>query len=110
VKQFRQETCDKLEAKLADKGEKLSDLLLLYPPLCTVRSAIIEHLSLGMCLILIYSLNISHCSDLVFSYSTYLSFIMIEIYNRQHYILELQFKSSSIKSIFSNNSSEKSTS
>lgn len=46
VKQFRQETCDKLEAKLADKGEKLSDLLLLYPPLCTVRSAIIEHLSL----------------------------------------------------------------
>lgn len=46
VKQFRQETCDKLEVKLNDKGEKLSDLLLLYPPLCTVRSAIIEHLSL----------------------------------------------------------------
>ena len=48
VKQFRQETCDKLEVKLNDKGEKLSDLLLLYPPLCTVRSAIIEHLSLGL--------------------------------------------------------------
>ena len=48
MKQFRQETCDKLEAKLTDKGEKLSDLLLLYPPLCTVRSAIIEHLSLGL--------------------------------------------------------------
>ena len=47
VKQFRQDTCDKLEVKLIEKGEKLSDLLLLYPPLCTVRSAIIEHLSLG---------------------------------------------------------------
>ena len=49
MKEFREQACEELEVKLKRKGAKLSDLLLLYPPLCTVRSAIIEHLSLGTC-------------------------------------------------------------
>ena len=47
VNEFRTQSCSALETKLTEKGKNLSDLLLLYPPLCTVRSAIIEHLSLG---------------------------------------------------------------
>lgn len=46
VNEFRAQSCSALEAKLTEKGKNLSDMLLLYPPLCTVRSAIIEHLSL----------------------------------------------------------------